>query len=112
MIDIQSPVPLTEGETIAWGLTTKHALHFVIGIGVSSPIAGLIALLSSFVGVSPWAGLLCSVMLGLAFAVVPWKGRTLSDICWLSVRYAMRPKTLLYDRQYRVRAHRAREAAT
>lgn len=108
MLDVQSPVPLTEGETIAFGLTTKHVLHFLIGIVISSPLAGLVALLSSLLRISPWAGVLCSVLLGTAFVVVPWKGRTLSEIGWLSVRYALRPKTRLYDRFERVVEHRAK----
>lgn len=111
MLDVQSPIPLTEGETLAFGVTTKHAAHFVIGLGISSPVAGLVALVSSQLGISPWSGVLCSVMLGVAFATIPWKGRTLSDIGWLSLRYLLRPKVLLYDRLERTWVHRTKEGS-
>ncbi|MCY0875145.1 MAG: hypothetical protein OWT28_02560 [Firmicutes bacterium] len=111
MLDVQSPIPLTEGESLVFGVTTKHAVHFVIGLLVSSPVAGIVAVCSPLFHLSPWSGILVSFLLGGAFAVVPFKGRTLSEIGWLSVRYAMRPKTLLYDRYDRIAAHRWEESA-
>lgn len=109
MLNVQSPVPLTEGESLVFGVTTKHVMHFAIGLAVSSPLVGIIALVSPFVHVSPWSGVFMSLMLGGAFSVVPFRGRTLSEIGWLSVRYTLRPKCYLYDRTDRIATHRRKE---
>lgn len=106
MLAVQSPVPLTEGESLVFGVTTKHAVHFGLGLLVSSPVAFMLAMGSRLFHLSPWSGIVVSFLLGSAFAVVPFKGRTLSEIGWLSLRYAMRPKLLLYDRADRIAAHR------
>jgi len=109
MLDIDSPVPLQEGESIALGLNTTRVAHFLIGLAAASPIAGVLAVVLAITGGQTiWAGAFAAAV-GLAFAAIPIGRRTLSDVFLLWLRAAFRPSLWLYDRDYRTVAHRAEE---
>ncbi|MCI0184940.1 hypothetical protein [Sulfoacidibacillus ferrooxidans] len=105
MLDVQSPVPLTEGETIAFGVNTKQILHFVIGLGFSAPIVIPMTLLSGWLHMNPFLPIITGAILGLAFAAIRWRDWSLAELILLSIRFMLRPKLLMYDREYRVRIH-------
>ena len=106
MLETYSPIPMLEGEPLVGGISSKHVLHFVIGAGVSAPITGLAFWVFPMFGVSRFAAALIAVGVGVLFAVLPVQKRPLAEVLWLSVRLMIRPKVVLYDRQYRIRVHR------
>jgi len=106
MLEIQSPVPLTEGETLIWGIRSKHVGHFFIGLLVSSPMIGVTAIILPLFHAAWWVSFMIGGSIGVLFATVPYNNRPIAEIFWLSVRYGMRPKVVIYDREYRVREHR------
>ncbi|WP_040288114.1 hypothetical protein [Alicyclobacillus hesperidum] len=110
MLEVHSPIPMTEGETLVFGIRTKHIAHFSIGVCLMAPMAGVLWFLlpllhqPRFLALMVWAGV------GVVFAMVPVSNRPLAEWLWLSFRYWRRPKIVLYDREHRVRVHRKRES--
>lgn len=109
MLEVHSPIPLTEGENLIWGISTKHVTHFFIGLAVSSPIIALSAALLPFVHTPRWVSMFFGIGIGLMFAAVPYRERPLAEFLWLRMRFSLRPKILLFDRAYRIRVHRTVE---
>ena len=106
MLEVHSPIPLTEGENLMWGISTKHVTHFFIGLAVSSPIIALSAALLPLVHTPRWVSMFFGIGIGLMFAAVPYRERPLAEFLWLRMRFSFRPKSLLFDRAYRIRIHR------
>lgn len=106
MLEVHSPVPLTEGESLIWGISTKHVMHFFVGIAASSPLSGLAAVVLPLFHGPRFASIFLSIGIGLLFAAVPYGGRPIAEAIWLGMRFSRRPKVVLYDRQYRIRTHR------
>ncbi|KPV45624.1 hypothetical protein [Alicyclobacillus ferrooxydans] len=106
MLEVHSPVPLTEGESLIWGISTKHVTHFFIGLAVSSPLIGLAAVLLPVLHSPRWVSMFFGIGIGLMFAAVPYRNRPLAEFMWLRVRFSMRPKIVLFDRGYRILVHR------
>lgn len=106
MLEVHSPLPLTEGETLVWGIRSKHVGHFFIGLMVSSPVMGISSLILPLLHAAWWVCFVIGGGVGLLFAAVPYNNRSIAEIFWLSVRYVIRPKAVLFDREYRVRVHR------
>jgi hypothetical protein len=106
MLEVHSPIPLQEGESIAFGINTKHVIHFLFGLVVSSPfmVIGLIVL--PLLHASPWAVLVFGGIVGFLFAILRYQNRPLAEFLLLTMRFSRRPKLVLYDRQYRIRVHR------
>ena len=109
MLETYSPIPMLEGEQIIGGISSKHVLHFVIGAAVSAPFTGTAIWVFPLFGLPKFAAAFIAVGLGVLFAVLPVQKRPLAEVLWLSVRLMMRPKVVLYDRQYRIRTHRQEE---
>jgi hypothetical protein len=110
MLEVISPVPMTEGETLVAGLRTRQLLHFFAGVLVSTPAMALVAGLGPLVGVSRFVALFVGAAIGVWFATTTKSGRSVAESSWLAVRFWFRPKVLLYDRSYRVRVHREEAA--
>ncbi|WP_029421809.1 hypothetical protein [Alicyclobacillus macrosporangiidus] len=108
MLEVHSPIPLTEGENIVFGIRTKHVFHFLIGVGVSTPIMVLLLFVLPLVHEPKFVALFIGAGVGLLFALMPVSDRPLAEWLWLTIRYARRPKVVLYDREYRIRVHRRR----
>ena len=106
MLETYSPIPMLEGEQLIGGISSKHVLHFVIGAGVSAPFTGVAFWVFPMFGISRYDAAFLAVGMGALFAVLPVQKRPLAEVLWLSVRLMMRPKVVLYDRQYRIRIHR------
>jgi len=106
MLEVYSPIPLQEGESLAFGINTKHVLHFVFGLGVSIPFVAVAALILPMLHEPRFGALFLAVGTGLLFTTMKLQGRSIADVLWLSIRYFWRPKVILYDRQFRVRTHR------
>ena len=106
MLEVHSPVPLTEGETLVWGISTKHVLHFFVGLAVSSPITVIGFLIFPLFGAPSWAAAIIGIGVGFMFAALPYKDRPIAEELWLTLRFQRRPKVVLFDRQYKVRVHR------
>jgi hypothetical protein len=106
MLEVHSPVPLTEGETLIWGISTKHVLHFFIGLAVSSPITIVGFLILPLFGAPSWVSAIIGIGIGFMFAALPYQDRPIAEELWLTVRFQARPKIVLFDRAYRVRVHR------
>lgn len=106
MLEVHSPIPLTEGESLIFGLNTKHLIHFVIGLAVSSPMLLVGMLILPHFGMPKFFAVLFGVGVGVIFAAVPFKSRPIAEYLWLSIRYGLRPKVILYDRFYRIKKHR------
>lgn len=107
MLEVHSPIPMTEGESIALGqfsITTRQLFHFFIGFAVSSPVLAVVYVLGPLLKVPAWSAFLIGAAAGFLFAAVPVRERPLAEVLWLSIRYARRPKVVLYDRHYRVKA--------
>ena len=106
MLEVQSPLPMTEGEQIAFGISTKHLIQFSIGALFAAPVVvvGLLTLPFTGIGIAP------VVMLGIAiaasFAFVQIKERTLGELILLKLRFRFRPKLVLYDRDFRLEENR------
>jgi hypothetical protein len=111
MLEVHSPVPLQEGESIAFGIRTKHVLHFIFGLVISSPFVGILAIVMAVARVPPYEALFLFIPIGVVFSIVRYKDRPLAEFLWLSVRFAMRPKVILYDRTHRIQLHRKASAA-
>lgn len=109
MLEVQSPLPMREGESVALGFSTKHLLHFVIGVACSAPVAIPGYFLFPWFGMPKLASLLVAVGVGALFALVPAGQRPVAEWLWLTVRLALRPQHILYDRAYRIRVHRREE---
>lgn len=99
MLEVESPIPLTEGESIGFGITTKHLLQGSVGVGLAAPFA----LLGWMVGIPSYMVIGFVLVAGLAFAVLQLNERSLGENVLLHVRYHFRPKVILYDREYRLR---------
>ena len=106
MLEVFSPIPMTEGESLIAGINTKHVLHFLLGVGISTPLMGIALLVFPMLGFPKLASLVIGGAFGLFFAMVPVKNRPLAEYLWLSFRHALRPKVILYDRAWRIRQHR------
>ncbi|WDL99690.1 hypothetical protein [Alicyclobacillus sp. ALC3] len=106
MLEVFSPIPMTEGESLAWGISTKHVLHGVIGVGISTPFMAIALPVFPHFGLPRLGVFVIGAVFAVVFAMVPVKGRPLADWLWLSYRFSRRPKVILYDRTYRVRVHR------
>ena len=109
MLEVQSPLPMREGESVALGFSTKHLLHFVIGVACSAPFAIPGYFLFPLLGMSKLASLFVAVGVGALFALVPAGQRPVAEWLWLSVRLTLRPKLIVYDRAFRIRVHRRGE---
>lgn len=105
MLEVHSPVPLTEGESLIWGISTKHVTHFFIGLAVSSPLITLAAVMLPLFHSPRWVSVFFGIGFGLMFATVPYQNRPLAEVLWLRIRFSMRPKIVLFDRGYRIRVH-------
>jgi hypothetical protein len=105
-LEVYSPIPMTAGESIVFGLSTKHIVNFMIGLAVSSPIVFITVLVSPYMHVTKLWSLLIGGLFGLMFAGVQVKNRALAEYLWLSIKYSRRPKVILFDRDYRIRTHR------
>jgi len=108
MLDVQSPVPMTEGETIVAGIRTSHLIHFAIGFAVSTPVTAFAIIVLPYFGLPAWLALVAAAAIGLGFVVTPVRGMPAAQVLWLSVRYQQRPKLWLYDRDHRIRHWRKR----
>ncbi|MFX4303688.1 hypothetical protein ACOJUR_15710 [Alicyclobacillus tolerans] len=106
MLEVVSPVPMTEGETLVAGLRTRHLLHFFTGVLFSTPVMALAYGIAPLLGVSRFLSLGIGAGIGLWFATTTKNGRSVAEILWLSIRFYVRPKLFLYDRTYRIRVHR------
>lgn len=106
MLEVYSPIPLQEGESLAFGINTKHVLHFAFGLGTSSPFVAVAALILPMLHEPRWGALLLAVGTGLLFTTMKLQGRSIADVLWLSIRFFWRSKVILYDREYRIRMHR------
>lgn len=106
MLEVYSPIPLQEGESLAFGINTKHVLHFAFGLGASSPFVAVAAFVLPMLHEPRWGALFLSVGTGLIFTTMKLHGRSIADVLWLSIRFSWRPKVILYDRQFRIRTHR------
>lgn len=106
MLEVHSPIPLTEGENLIWGISTKHVTHFFIGLAASSPIIALTAAVLPLLHSPRWVSMFVGIGTGLMFAAVPYRDRPLAEFLWLRIRFSFRPKILLFDRTYRIRVHR------
>ncbi len=103
MLEVQSPLPMTEGEIIAFGVSTKHLIQFTYGVLFSLPISLLGALTSPFTHLSIVFFVLFSGAIGAAFAVLQFRQQwTLGEVVLLRVRYHFRPKVRLYSRTHRL----------
>ena len=109
MLDVHSPVPITEGESLAFGVSTKHLFHFLVGLAVSSPVGLLRYLVLPLLGEPPTMAFVVVGGIGWAFAAVTLHHRPLAGVLWLGARYALRPRVVLYDRDHRVRYWRQKE---
>lgn len=110
MLEVHSPIPMTEGETLVFGIRTKHIAHFSIGVCLTAPMAALAWFILPLLHEPRLLVLFLWGGAGVVFAVVPVTNRPLAEWLWLSFRYARRPKLILYDREFRVRVHRKRAA--
>ncbi|MHB1681219.1 MAG: hypothetical protein ACYCYO_00125 [Bacilli bacterium] len=106
MLDVLSPVPLQEGESLVFGISTKHVGHALIGVGFALPVALPAWFLLPLFGLSSVLAVGLALVLGIAFAIIPLRQRTLAEVAWLALRYAWRPRVVLYDREYRIRTRR------
>lgn len=99
MLEVESPIPMTEGEMLGFGITTKHLAQGAVGAGIMLPFA----LVTWISGVPIGVSMAFVLVAGLVFAIAQVKQRSLGEIVLLHVRYQLRPKVLLYDREYRLR---------
>lgn len=106
MLEVHSSTPLQSGETLAWGITTRHVAHFAFGLVLASPLVLAGVLVLALLGQPPWMAAVVGAGVGAAFAVVPIRGRTLAEVAGLSLRQRFRPRVVLYDRGDRVRRRR------
>lgn len=109
MLEVYSPIPMHEGETIAYGISTKHLLHALLGVAFSLPVTVIAFIVFPLVGLPRFAALLIAAGFGFLFAMVPVKSRPLAQYLWITFQLALRPKVMLFDREYRIRVHRRQE---
>ena len=97
MLEIESPLPMTEGEIIAFGVSTKHLMQGGVGVAFSLPVS-----LAGFLfGIPTITIVVFTVAAGALFAFLKWKDRSLGELVLLHLRYRLRPKVIMYDREYR-----------
>ena len=97
MLEIESPLPMTEGEIIAFGVSTKHLMQAGVGVAFSLPVT----LIGYLFGMPTITIVAITVAAGGMFALLKWKERSLGELVLLHVRYRLRPKMIMYDREYR-----------
>ena len=97
MLEIESPLPMTEGENIAFGVSTKHLMQGGVGVVFSLPVS----FTGYLFGVPTITIVVITVAAGAIFAFLKWKERSLGELVLLHMRYRMRPKLIMYDREYR-----------
>ena len=106
MLEVYSSTPLQSGETLVWGITTRHVGHFAFGLVLTSPLVLAGVLVLPLLGQPAWMAAIVGAGVGAAFAIVPIRGRTLAEVAGLSLRQRFRPRVVLYDRDYRIRRRR------
>ncbi len=111
MLEVYSSIPLETGETLAWGITTRHVGHFAFGLALTSPLVAAGVFVLPLLGQPPWMAVVIGAAAGAAFAIVPIRGRTLAEVAALSLRQRFRPRVVLYERDYRVRRRREKGGA-
>lgn len=112
MLEVHSPVPMTEGESLSIGqvsVTTKQLTHFFAGVLALAPVAGLVYVVAPALDMPRFLAALLAAGAGFVFAAVPYRDRSLAEVLWLTVRYARRPQVVLYDRAQRTARRRKGE---